>query len=56
MTASAAVSVPGVKVKVVDTVGAGDTFTAAMLAQLEKTGLLTKRSIAGLTRAPPCGR
>ena len=50
VTASAALSVPGVKVKVVDTVGAGDTFTAAMLSRLEKTGLLAKRGIAGLMR------
>ena len=50
VSASAAVSVPGEKVKVVDTVGAGDTFTAAMLARLEKTGLLTKSGIARLSR------
>ncbi len=50
VSASAAVSVPGEKVKVVDTVGAGDTFTAAMLARLEKTGLLTKSGVARLGR------
>jgi fructokinase len=50
VSASAAVSVPGETVKVVDTVGAGDTFTAAMLARLEKTGLLTKPGIARLSR------
>jgi fructokinase len=50
VTASAAVSTPGVTIKVADTVGAGDTFTAALLARLEKRGLLTKRGVAGLMR------
>jgi fructokinase len=39
------------KVKVVDTVGAGDTFTAGLLAFLEKAGKLTKKNLASLTEA-----
>jgi fructokinase len=42
------VSVPSEKVKVVDTVGAGDTFDAGVLASLKKNGLLTKDKIASL--------
>ena len=42
------VSVPGVAVKVADTVGAGDTFSAATLARLDQKALLTKVRIAGL--------
>ena len=45
-----AVTVPGVDVKVADTVGAGDTFTAGMLARLDKRGLLTKAAVAGLEK------
>ena len=37
--------------KVADTVGAGDTFSAAILARLESRKLLTKRAIAGLSEA-----
>jgi fructokinase len=37
------------KVKVADTVGAGDTFTAGLLTHLHRNGLLTKKSIAALS-------
>jgi fructokinase len=47
---SGKVEVPGVKVAVVDTVGAGDTVNAGILAWLSKAGKLTKPSLANLTR------
>ncbi len=50
ITAKHAVSVPGIATKVVDTVGAGDTFTASFLARLDALGLLTKPAIAKLDR------
>lgn len=47
-TATAMVKVPARRVEVVDTVGAGDTFNAGVLAALHEKGLLTKPAIAGL--------
>ncbi len=44
------VSVPGRSVAVRDTVGAGDTFHAALLARLATTGRLDAEAIAGLDR------
>jgi len=43
------VEVPAVKVTVADTVGAGDTFTAASLARLAQRELLTKATVATLS-------
>ncbi|WAC71326.1 carbohydrate kinase [Roseateles sp. SL47] len=40
-----------IRVEVVDTVGAGDTFQAMLLAALNEQGLLTPDAIRGLTRA-----
>ena len=47
-SATGSVSVPGRSVVVRDTVGAGDTFHAALLAQLAKTGRLHPEAIAAL--------
>ncbi len=47
-TATATVKVPARRVEVVDTVGAGDTFNAGVLAALHEKGLLTKTAIARL--------
>jgi fructokinase len=49
LTKTVSVAVPGLTVDVVDTVGAGDAFTAALLARLDQLGLLTKAGVAGLT-------
>ena len=43
------VRTPTVPVKVVDTVGAGDTFQAALLVALAERGLLNQAGLAGLT-------
>jgi fructokinase len=43
--------VPGVKVEVVDTIGAGDTFTAGLLHSLKAQGLLDVQALARLSDA-----
>ena len=48
-TANHKVAVPSEKVAVVDTVGAGDTFDAGVLASLKLQNLLTKGQVASLT-------
>lgn len=50
-TADHKVEVPSERVKVVDTVGAGDTFDAGILASLKRNGLLTKAEVATLDEA-----
>jgi fructokinase len=51
MTGSHAVSVPAVPVKVADTIGAGDTFSAGVLARLDALKLLDKAKIGSLSKA-----
>ena len=50
-TASHALARPAHKVKVADTVGAGDTFTAGLLAALRAMKLLDKKKLARLGEA-----
>ncbi len=47
-TATHTVSAPAPRVTVADTVGAGDTFNAGVLASLHRGGLLTKAAVAAL--------
>jgi len=47
-TATEAVAVPAKRVEVVDTVGAGDTFNAGLLAGLHAAGALNKAAISAL--------
>ena len=48
-TAAHRVTVPSERVSVVDTVGAGDTFDAGVLASLKMQNLLTKEQVGRLT-------
>ncbi|UPA24770.1 carbohydrate kinase family protein [Shinella oryzae] len=50
-TAEHKVTVPSERVSVVDTVGAGDTFDAGVLASLKMQNLLTKQQVARLDEA-----
>jgi len=42
-------TLPAIPVAVTDTVGAGDTFQAGLLAWLEQAGCLNRRALAGMT-------
>jgi fructokinase len=50
-TRGARVETPGVQVKVVDTVGAGDSFQAALLAWFDERELLNPASLAAIDQA-----
>lgn len=47
----APLSVPGLAIDAVDTVGAGDSFHAALLARLEQVGHLSPEGLSGLSDA-----
>jgi len=51
-TARLRLSEPARRVAVVDTVGAGDTFNAGVLASLQAAGLLTRTALATIEEAP----
>ena len=53
VTRSSRFAVPAVPVEVVDTVGAGDTFTAALLAGLAEAGQLSPAALAGRVAGEP---
>lgn len=48
ITRAGRLEVPAVPANVVDTVGAGDTFNAGLLAGLRRAGRLTKQGLAGI--------
>ncbi len=51
MAGGAEVSVPARRVEVVDTVGAGDSYNAGVMAHLQRRGVLTKAGLRGLSVA-----